>query len=104
MSPQRISKEEYYLGIAREVARRSTCFRRSLGALIVRDATGLATMLGMKTGDRMLQANGIALAAIDDMLSAVVKPLVASQPVRVSGTRDGKPREWLFLNAGACPS
>jgi dCMP deaminase len=37
MSPQRISKEEYYLGIAREVARRSTCFRRSLGALIVRD-------------------------------------------------------------------
>jgi dCMP deaminase len=37
MTPQRISKEEYYLGIAREVARRSTCFRRSLGALIVRD-------------------------------------------------------------------
>ena len=26
------SKDEYYLGIAREVARRSTCFRRSIGA------------------------------------------------------------------------
>jgi len=36
-SPRRISKDEYYLGIAREVSRRSTCFRRSIGALIVRD-------------------------------------------------------------------
>jgi dCMP deaminase len=33
----RISKDEYYLGIAREVAQRSTCYRRAIGALIVRD-------------------------------------------------------------------
>ena len=51
----------------------------------------------------MTQANGIALAGIDDVLVAVVKPLLASQPVRVAGTRDGKPAEWLFVNAGACP-
>ena len=37
MTSPRISKDEYYLGIAREVARRSTCYRRSIGALIVRD-------------------------------------------------------------------
>jgi dCMP deaminase len=37
MTAPRISKDEYYLGIAREVARRSTCYRRSIGALIVRD-------------------------------------------------------------------
>jgi dCMP deaminase len=43
MTPQRISKEEYYLGIAREVARRSTCFRRSLGAIIVRDDQIIST-------------------------------------------------------------
>jgi hypothetical protein len=73
------------------------------GALVVRDQTGLATMLGMKAGDRITQANGIALVAIDDVLTAVVRPLVASQPVRLAGTRDGKPQEWLFLNAGACP-
>jgi len=73
------------------------------GALAVRDETGLAAMLGMKPGDRVAQANGIALASIDDVLAAVVKPLVASQPVRLAGTRDGQPREWLFLNAGACP-
>jgi hypothetical protein len=73
------------------------------GALAVRDETGLAAMLGMKAGDRVAQANGIALASIDDVLAAVVKPLVASQPVRLAGTRNGQPREWLFLNAGACP-
>jgi hypothetical protein len=73
------------------------------GGLAVRDGSGFATMLGMKTGDRMTQANGIALAGIDDVQVAFVKPLIASQPVRVVGFRDGKPSEWLFLNAGACP-
>jgi dCMP deaminase len=43
MTPQRISKDEYYLGIAREVARRSTCFRRSIGAIIVRDDQIIST-------------------------------------------------------------
>ena len=73
------------------------------GGLAVRDSSGFATMLGMKTGDRMTQANGIALAGIDDVQVAFVRPLIASQPVRVAGIRDGKPSEWLFLNAGACP-
>ena len=73
------------------------------GGLAVRDSSGFATMLGMKTGDRMTQANGIALTGIDDVQVAFVRPLIASQPVRVAGTRDGKPSEWLFLNAGACP-
>jgi dCMP deaminase len=43
MTDPRISKDEYYLGIAREVARRSTCFRRSIGALIVRDDQIIST-------------------------------------------------------------
>ena len=60
-------------------------------------------MLGLKPGDRVAQANGIALAGIDDILVAFVKPLIASQPVHVAGIRDGKPAAWLFLNAGACP-
>ena len=74
------------------------------GGLSVRDGSGFATMLGMKTGDKMTQANGIALSGIDDVQVAFVRPLIASQPVRVAGIRDGKPSEWLFLNAGACPS
>ena len=73
------------------------------GGLAVRDGTGYAAMLGMKTGDRMAQANGIALNGIEDLLVAFVNPLVASEPVHVVGLRDGKPADWLFLNAGACP-
>jgi len=43
MTQPRISKDEYYLGIAREVGRRSTCFRRSIGAIIVRDDQIIST-------------------------------------------------------------
>ncbi len=43
MIPNRVSKDDYYLGIAREVARRSTCFRRSIGAIIVRDDQIIST-------------------------------------------------------------
>jgi dCMP deaminase len=41
--PKRVSKDEYYLGIAREVSRRSTCYRRAIGALIVRDDQIIST-------------------------------------------------------------
>ncbi len=73
------------------------------GGLAVRDESAIASMLGLKPGDRVTQANGIALTGIDDILVAFVRPLVASQPVHVAGTRDGRAAAWLFLNAGACP-
>jgi hypothetical protein len=73
------------------------------GGLAIRDNSGFSTMLGMRAGDRMTQANGIALGSPDDLLVAFVKPLVSNQQVRVAGTREGKPAEWLFVNAGACP-
>jgi len=43
MKPKRVSKIDYYLGIAREVSRRSTCWRRSIGAIIVRDDQIIST-------------------------------------------------------------
>lgn len=43
MKNKRISKDKYYLGIAEEVARRSTCFRRSIGAIIIRDDQIIST-------------------------------------------------------------
>jgi hypothetical protein len=73
------------------------------GGLAVREGTQAASMLGMKPGDSLVQANGIALKGIDDIVTAFVKPLVASQPVHVAGVRDGKPAAWVFVNAGACP-
>lgn len=74
------------------------------GGLSVRDNSGFSAMLAMRKGDRLTQANGIALSAPDDVVSAVLRPLAAQQQVRVIGQRDGQPREWLLLNAGSCPA
>jgi dCMP deaminase len=43
MTPPRTSKDMYYLGIAKEVSKRSTCFRRAIGAIIVRDDQIIST-------------------------------------------------------------
>ncbi len=73
------------------------------GGLTVRDDSGFIAMLAMKKGDKLAQANGIALAVPDDVVAAVLRPLAANQPVRIIGAREGVPREWLLLNAGSCP-
>jgi len=74
------------------------------GALVVRDQSGFAGMLGLKSGDRVERANGVALVIPGDIASTVLQPLTKSQSVWVAGTRDGKPQHWLYLNAGACPA
>ena len=43
MTAQRTSKDQYYLGIAKEVSTRSTCFRRAIGAINVRDDQIIST-------------------------------------------------------------
>lgn len=43
MKSKRVSKDQYYLGIAEEVARRSTCFRRSIGAIIIKNDQIIST-------------------------------------------------------------
>ncbi len=43
LKSRRVGKDDYYLGIAKEVARRSTCWRRSIGAIIVRDDQIIST-------------------------------------------------------------
>jgi hypothetical protein len=74
------------------------------GGLVVRDQSGFAGMMGLRNGDHVERANGIALAIPDDIAATVLKPLTRSQPVWVSGMRDDKPQQWLYLNAGACPA
>jgi len=94
---------ELFQGIIAKPESWSAIVKPDQGALAVRDESGFVTMLAMKKGDRLLQANGVALAAPDDVITAVLRPLAAQQAVRVMGTRDGQPREWLLLNAGSCP-
>ena len=73
------------------------------GALAVRDESGFITMLAMNKGDRLEQANGVALAVPEDVIGAVLRPLATGDSVRILGSRNGAAREWLLLNAGTCP-
>ncbi len=73
------------------------------GGVTVREGSGFGQMLGITSADRVRAANGVPLSGPADVLAAVVRPLVASQAVRVTGTRDGQAQEMLLLNAGTCP-
>ena len=44
MKNKRISWEKYFINIALEVAKRSTCDRKNVGAVIIRDKTILSTV------------------------------------------------------------
>jgi hypothetical protein len=71
------------------------------GGLVVREDNGFGAMLGLKVGDRLAQANGIALSVPEDVSSAIVRPLVANQGVRLIGSRDGATQELWLANV-AC--
>lgn len=71
------------------------------GGLVVREDNGYGAMLGLKAGDRIVQANGIALTVPDDVGSAIVRPLVGNQGVRLIGSRNGLTQELWLANA-AC--
>ncbi|HEY5366797.1 MAG TPA: hypothetical protein VIL19_10005 [Casimicrobiaceae bacterium] len=94
---------ELLQGLATQPAALRAIVAPVAGGMSVREASGFAQMIGLKPGDRVRLANGIPLASADDVMAAVLTPLLANQPVRLSGTRDGQAREMLLLNAGACP-
>ena len=70
------------------------------GALVVKETAGFGQMVGLQQGDRVEQANGIALTVPDDVVGAVLRPLAANQPVRLTGKRNGQPRELWIANVG----
>ena len=95
---------ELLTGIAAKPDSWSGAFAASRDGLSIREGNAFAAMLGMRAGDRITQANGLAVRGPDDVLVAVVRPLIANQAVRVSGIRDGRPVEWMFVNASTCPA
>ena len=68
---------------------------------MVTHESGFSAMLGLKAGDRIAQANGIALRSPDDVTSAVLRPLIANQGVHITGSRGGAPQELWLANV-AC--
>lgn len=130
MSIQRVSKENYYLDIARTVAERGTCLRRKFGAIIVKDDVIISTgyngaprgrknctdmntcmrdKLGIPRGERYemcrsvhAEANAIIAAPRDRMLGATLY-MVCVNPndgTLYDGTSSCMMCKRLIINAG----
>lgn len=88
-------------GLAEQPAAWSALLAGSPDGLVVRASGGYAAMLGLTAGDRIEQANGIALHSPDDVASAVLRPLTDNQGVRLRGVHDGSERE-LWIASASC--
>ena len=88
-------------GIGADSVQWRTLLASTPGGLVVREANGFGAMLGLKAGDRIAQANGIALSVPEDVSTAIVRPLVANQGVRLIGSRGGTTQEMWLANV-AC--
>ena len=100
--PYRLNAE-LLSGIAAKPETWSDAFTITSDGISMREGNAFGTMLGLRPGDRVTQANGVALRGAEDVLIAVIRPLLANQAVRVTGLRDGRFAEWIYVNAGACP-
>jgi dCMP deaminase len=125
----RPSKDDYYLGIAREVSRRGTCLRRNFGAVIVKDDHIVSTgyngaprgvkncldlgvcprqKAGIPAGERYelcrsvhAEANAIISASINDMRDSTIYLCALSRDSgEVFGGRPCKMCTRLIINAG----
>jgi len=98
--PQRASWDEYFMNIAREVATRSTCARKHVGAVIVRDRSILATgyngsIAGLPHCDDEghLMEDGHCVRTIHAEANAVIQ--AARNGVRIDGA-------MIYVTASPC--
>ena len=96
----RVSWEEYFMNIAKQVATRSTCDRKHVGAVIVRDRTILSTgyngsVRGMPHCDEIghMMENGHCVATIHAEANAILQ--AAKNGVRIEGAE-------LYITASPC--
>ncbi len=96
----RLSWDEYFMSIAQVVASRSTCDRKHVGAVIVRDRTILSTgyngsIRGMPHCDEVghLMENGHCVATIHAEANALVQ--AARNGVNISGAA-------IYITASPC--
>ena len=96
----RVGWHDYFMGIARVVATRSTCDRKQVGAVIVRDRTILSTgyngsIRGMSHCDEAghMMENGHCVATIHAETNAVLQ--AAKNGVRIDGSE-------IYTTASPC--
>ena len=100
MTTKRASWDEYFMAIAREVATRSTCDRKHVGAVIVRDKTILSTgyngsIRGMPHCDDVghLMEDGHCVATVHAEANAIIQ--AAKNGVRIDGAE-------IYTTASPC--
>ncbi len=96
----RVSWEQYFMNIAREVATRSTCDRKNVGAVIVRDKAILSTgyngsLRGLPHCDNVghEMENGHCVRTIHAEANAIVQ--AARNGVRIEGAE-------IYVTASPC--
>ena len=97
---QRATWEQYFMNIAKEVATRSTCDRKHVGSVIVRDKTILSTgyngsIRGMQHCDEVghMMENGHCVATIHAETNAILQ--AAKNGVMIDGGE-------VFITASPC--
>ena len=97
---QRSSWDEYFMGIARQVASRATCDRKHVGALLVRDRTILSTgyngsIRGLPHCDEVghMMENGHCVATVHAEANAIIQ--AAKNGVRIDGAT-------MYTSASPC--
>ena len=100
MTNKRASWEEYFMNIAKQIASRSTCDRKHVGAIIARDRTILSTgyngsIRGMPHCDDVghLMENDHCVATIHAEANAVLQ--AAKNGVMIEGAE-------IFITASTC--
>ncbi len=90
---RRVDWHTYFMNIARQAATRSTCDRKHVGAVIVRDKTILSTgyngsIRGMPHCDDVghLMENGHCVGTVHAEANAIIQ--AAKNGVRIDGARD----------------
>ncbi|MCS6799432.1 MAG: dCMP deaminase family protein [Myxococcota bacterium] len=100
MERRRASWDEYFMNIARAVASRSTCDRRHVGAVIVRDRTILSTgyngsIRGLPHCDEVghMMVEGHCVRTIHAEANAIIQ--AARNGTRIEGA-------WIYVTASPC--
>ncbi|MFO0693624.1 MAG: dCMP deaminase family protein [Polyangiales bacterium] len=96
----RVSWDEYFMNIAREVATRSTCSRKHVGAVIVRDKTILSTGyngsvrgLGHCDDEGHMMEDGHCVRTIHAEANAIIQ--AAKNGTRIEGA-------GIYITASPC--
>lgn len=119
---KRPSKDEYYLGIAKQVASRSTCLRRKYGAIIVKDDAIVSTGYnGSPRGGHNCSDRGLCVRQVMNMVHNsgdydLCRSVHAEQNAIINAARQGSSilggtlylygydcNEFRTINAEPCP-